>query len=48
VELSYPVAEGCIGTWLTVWFNILSVLFFLVFQIPDIGTGRQKIPNIGI
>jgi len=39
VELCYPIAEGCIGTWLTLGFNILSVLFFLVFQIPGVGTG---------
>ena len=38
VELCYPVAEGTIGIWLTVWFNILSALFFGVFQIPNIGT----------
>jgi len=38
VELCYPVAEGTIGIWLTVWFNILSAIFFGVFQIPHIGT----------
>lgn len=38
VELCYPIAEGTIGTWLTVWFNVVAVGFFLVFQIPDVGT----------
>jgi len=38
VELCYPIAEGTIGTWLTVWFNVLAVGFFLVFQIPNVGT----------
>lgn len=38
VETCYPIAEGSIGTWLTMWFNLFSVVFFLVFQIPNIGT----------
>jgi len=38
VELAFPVDEGTIGTWLTLWFANLSILFLLVFQIPNIGT----------
>jgi len=38
VELCYPIAEGTIGTWLTLWFNMLAVVFFLIFQIPNVGT----------
>jgi len=38
VELCYPIAEGTIGTWLTLWFNVLGLGFFLVFQIPNVGT----------
>jgi len=38
VELCYPTAEGTIGTWLALWFNFLAIGFFLVFQIPDVGT----------
>jgi len=38
VELAYPVEEGTIGICLTLFFSIVSILFLLVFQIPNIGT----------
>ena len=38
VELCYPVHEGVIGNWLTLWFNLISGVYFGVFQIPGIGT----------
>ena len=25
------------GTWLTLWFNMLAVVFFLIFQIPNVS-----------
>ena len=31
------------GTWLTLWFNMLAVGFFLVFQIPNVGILRITI-----
>ena len=38
VELCYPVHEGVIGNWLVLWFNVLSAVYFGVFQMPGIGT----------
>ena len=38
VELCYPVHEGVVGNWLVLWFNVLSAVYFGVFQIPGIGT----------
>ena len=37
VELGFPVSEGVIGGWMTGWFNVLGMVFFLIFLIPDIG-----------
>ena len=28
---------GPTGTWLTLWFNMLAVVFFLIFQIPNVS-----------
>ena len=31
------------GTWLTLWFNMLAVAFFLIFQIPNVSwTADEK------
>ena len=38
VELCYPVHEGVVGNWLVLWFNVISAVYFGVFQIPGIGT----------
>ena len=38
VELCYPVHEGVLGNWLVLWFNALSIFYFLYFQIPGVGT----------
>lgn len=38
VEKLYPISEGMIGGWLNIWYNIISVLFLGLFDIPDIGT----------
>ena len=43
-ELCYPVAEGTIGTWLCVWFNNISVIYFTVFGIEErfqLGLGTR-------
>lgn len=37
VDLCYPVAEENIGSWLSLWFNIVALMFFVVFQIPQAG-----------
>jgi len=38
VEKLYPVSEGMIGGWMNIWYNIISVLFLGLFDIPGIGT----------
>jgi len=38
VEVSHPVSEGNTGSWLTLWFNLFALAFFLAFQIPNVGT----------
>jgi len=38
VEKLYPVPEGIVGGWLNIWYNIISVFFLLIFNIPNIGT----------
>lgn len=38
VEKLYPISEGMIGGWLNIWYNIISVIFLGLFDIPNIGT----------
>merc|ERR1711970_1714686 len=38
VEKLYPISEGMIGGWLNIWYNIISVIFLGLFDIPHIGT----------
>jgi len=38
VEKLYPISEGMIGGWLNIWYNIITVLFLGIFDIPNIGT----------
>merc|ERR1719317_595802 len=37
VEKLYPISEGMIGGWLNIWYNIISVIFLGLFDIPHIG-----------
>lgn len=37
VDLLCPISEGTIGSWLTLWFNIIAFFFFIIFQIPGVG-----------
>lgn len=37
VELCRSVSEENIGSWLTLWFNLVALAFFLAFQIPGVG-----------
>ena len=36
IKLILVLTKYSSGTWLTTWFNILAVAFFLVFQIPNV------------
>jgi len=38
VEKLYPIPEGMIGGWLNIWYNIITVVFLGLFDIPNIGT----------
>jgi len=38
VELCHPVSEGNTGSWLTLWFNLFALAYFLAFQILNVGT----------
>jgi len=38
VEKLYPVPEGIVGGWLNIWYNIISVIFYCIFEIPGVGT----------
>jgi len=38
VEKLYPVSEGMIGGWMNIWYNIISVFFLGLFDIPGIGS----------
>jgi len=38
VEKLYPISEGMIGGWLNIWYNIITVVFLGLFNIPNIGT----------
>ena len=38
MELCYPASEGVVGGFVSIWFNISTVLFLSLFNIPNIGT----------
>jgi len=38
MELCYPAAEGVVGGFISIWFNISTVAFLSLFNIPNIGT----------
>lgn len=38
VEKLYPINEGMIGGWLNIWYNIITVFFLGIFNIPGVGT----------
>ena len=45
VELCFPVQEGTIGIWLTVWFNVAMALSFGLFQVINncrVSPGRAQ------
>merc|ERR1712083_133154 len=37
MELCYPAAEGVVGGFISIWFNIAIVVFLSLFGIPGIG-----------
>jgi len=37
VDLCQTVSAENIGSWLTLWFNLVALAFFLAFQIPGVG-----------
>lgn len=37
MEICYPAAEGVVGGWISIWFNIATVGFLSLFDIPGIG-----------
>ena len=38
MELCYPAAEGVVGGFISIWFNISTVVFLSLLNIPNIGT----------
>jgi len=38
MEICYPANEGVVGGWISIWFNIATVVFLSLFGIPGIGT----------
>ncbi|XP_023343452.1 disrupted in renal carcinoma protein 2 homolog [Eurytemora carolleeae] len=38
MEVCYPAAECVVGGWISIWFNISSVVFLSLFNIPGLGT----------
>lgn len=38
MELCYPASEGVVGGFISIWFNISTVIFLSLFGIPGIGT----------
>ena len=38
MEQCYPVSEGILGNWLVLWFNLIHTAYFVLQQIPGIGT----------
>ena len=38
MELCYPASEGVVGGFISVWFNISTVIFLSLFGVPGIGT----------
>ena len=37
MELCYPASEGVVGGFISIWFNISTVVFLSLFNIPGIG-----------
>lgn len=38
MEISFPACEGVVGGWVSIWFNISTVLFLSLFSVPGLGT----------
>jgi len=38
MEICYPVPEGVVGGWISIWFNIITVIFLSLFSVPGIGS----------
>ena len=38
MELCYPASEGVVGGFISIWFNISTVIFLSLFGVPGIGT----------
>ena len=38
METCYPAAEGVVGGWITIWFNLITVGFLSLFSVPGIGS----------
>ena len=32
------IFQGIVGGWLNIWYNIISVIFLCIFNIPGVGT----------
>lgn len=41
IENTYPVPEVCVSTIMTIVYNILPLLFLLIFLIPNVGEYRD-------
>ena len=41
IENTYPITEVCISTVMTVVYNILPLLFLLIFLIPNVGESSR-------
>ena len=37
MEFCYPASEGVVGGFISIWFNISTVVFLSLFNIPGIG-----------
>ena len=37
VEVTYPVHESIVGGFLTAFYNLVGIMFLLIFFIPNIG-----------
>jgi len=37
MDICYPAGEGVVGGWISIWFNIITVGFLALFDIPGIG-----------
>ena len=38
MEICYPVPEGVVGGWISIWFNVITVIFLSLFSVPGIGS----------